>query len=505
MAQVLAELRLRSDSSLLRVARAYVHELGGLANLPSEEAAALAWAVEAAAEDLIEHAFDPGDASTFVIAGEMTPATLTVAVHERGLPFDPRQVPDDGPPPADDPTPAPVRAPVWHKIHQAVDEVQWINHGPDGMELRLRKARPQAPSPATTAGADAVAPARDEPRAPEQNYTIRRLQPAEAIGVSQLIYRTYGYTYPNADLYYPDRIVHLNETGELISVVAVDESGAVVGHYALERPGLGPVAESAQAAVSPAHRGRKLMERMRAVLEDEGRRIGLRGIYGQPVTAHTYSQRVQEDFGGKVCGVSLGIAPAALEFKHIAGGPLPQRLSLMLYFKYLQPPPLTPLYVPHHHRGIVEVVYGNLGRPVEFASGPTAHRRGSVSVTYAKSYKLGTIRVRRIGSDTAAEVRRAREDLVETAGVEAVFLELPLAQPGAAHLCSSAESDGFYFSGIGPCFAPDGDVLRLQYLTVPLDTTQLQILSPVGAELLTYIVAERERVGRLASSGSDGR
>lgn len=333
---------------------------------------------------------------------------------------------------------------------------------------------------------------------------MRRLEPREAIQVARCVYRAYGYSHPNEDLYYPERIVHLNEIGTLISAVAVDAAGEVVGHYALERHPDGPVAESAQAIVSPPHRGRRLMERMRAFLEDEGRRLGLRGIYGQPVTAHTFSQRVQEDFGGRVCGVSLGIAPAATEFKRIADAPLAQRLSLMLYFKYLQPPAPTPLHVPVHHRPIVESIYDHLGAPLELASGHAAHRRGIVGVTYARSYKLGTIRVRRIGVDTAAEVRRAREDLVETAGVEAVFLELPLAQPGAAHLALAAESDGFFFSGIGPGFAHDGDVLRLQYLAVPLDTTRLQIYSPFGEELLAYVNAERARVGRLVSAEAQG-
>jgi hypothetical protein len=53
------------------------------------------------------------------------------------------------------------------------------------------------------------------------------------------------------------------------------------------------------------------------------------------------------------------------------------------------------------------------------------------------------------------------------------------------------------FSGLGPSFAADGDALRLQYLSVPLDAASLQIASPFGRELLAYVEAERERVERL--------
>jgi len=53
--------------------------------------------------------------------------------------------------------------------------------------------------------------------------------------VSRLVYKTYGYTYPNEDLYYPETVKMLNESGRLISIVAMDISNnKIVGHYAIE-------------------------------------------------------------------------------------------------------------------------------------------------------------------------------------------------------------------------------------------------------------------------------
>jgi hypothetical protein len=348
----------------------------------------------------------------------------------------------------------------------------------------------------------------DEPRAPEQEYEIRRLEPREAIQVARCVYRAYGYSYPNEDLYYPERIVHLNQTGDLVSAVAVDATGEVVGHYALEREAAGPVAESGQAIVSPAHRGRRLMERMRAFLEDEGGRVGLCGIYGQPVTTHVFSQRVNESFGSRVCGVSLGLAPRSVSFKGIQTEPLPQRESVMLYFKYLGPVPGVVVYAPAHHRPALERIYAGLDAPVELRADPgdapfdvRAYANGvnaeQVDVSLKPDYGLGTIRVRQIGPDSGSAVRRLRRELAES-GAEAIFLELPLAQPGAPALCRAAEREGFFFSGLGPSFARDGDALRLQYLSVPLDTASLQIASPLGRELLAYVETERQRVESLA-------
>ena len=43
--------------------------------------------------------------------------------------------------------------------------------------------------------------------------------------VSQLIYRTYGGTYFNEDVYYPDRIAALNSKNRVLSMVAAGEDG----------------------------------------------------------------------------------------------------------------------------------------------------------------------------------------------------------------------------------------------------------------------------------------
>jgi hypothetical protein len=122
---------------------------------------------------------------------------------------------------------------------------------------------------------------------------------------------------------------------------------------------------------------------------------------------------------------------------------------------------------------------------------------GEVEVYFKPDYRLGIMRVRHMGPTTAAALRRVRRELAESSGAEAIFLELPLGEPGTPALCLAAEREGFFFSGVGPSFTPDGDVLRLQYLNTPLDTERLQIASPFGRELCAYVEAERQRVARL--------
>jgi hypothetical protein len=104
--------------------------------------------------------------------------------------------------------------------------------------------------------------------------------------------------------------------------------------------------------------------------------------------------------------------------------------------------------------------------------------------------------VRRVGKDTIDTIRNARRDLCDARQIEVIYLELPLAQSGTPEVCEAVEEDGFFFSGVAPLYGPEGDVLRLQFLNVELDTSVLQIENPLARSLLKYVEQERERVSR---------
>lgn len=485
-----SRLTLPNDPDSLSLARAFVREFAALAELPGGDGEALVEAGVEACANVLDHAFEPGEEATFTLAGELGPMDLVLSVQDQGLPFDPSHA---GRPAS--------RARLSHAggmalIQQAVDRAQWLNHGRAGKELRLIKHRPQRDVTEELPEEQLQALAEDAPLAPEQDYTICLLRREHALGVSRCIYRVYGNTYIHEDCYYPERILRLNDTGELVSIVALDETGDVVGHYALERPGLTPVAERGIAVVSPSHRGRDLMGRMRVLLEEEARRLGLVGVYSVAVAKHVFSQRVNESFGSDVCGLLLGGGPSHQVFKKIAiAGGRPERVSYVLYYTYVRKPERAAVYAPEHHQDVLRQVYSRLEVPVEFRAPAPPAGEGDLAMDYRQTLEVGTIRVLRVGEDTAAEVARARRDLCEQAGAEAVELHLPLAQPGTPELCRAAEEEGFFFAGLGPSFLPDGDALILQYLAVPLDTSLLQLASPLARDLLGYIEQERARVG----------
>jgi hypothetical protein len=323
-------------------------------------------------------------------------------------------------------------------------------------------------------------------------YAVRRLLPEDAAGVTECVRAVYGDTYLHRELYHPDEIARFNAAGELVSVVALDDDGRVVAHYALERPGLGPVAEEGEALVLPEHRHHHLMEAMRDLLEHEAAALSLTGLFGQAVTNHVFTQKVHERFGLAPCAVSLGAGPKSF---HNMPEPLPQRMSLLIGFKYLRRPTRVTAHVPEHHWAVCTRIYESLGVRAEFGEPAPVAVSGEVAIDFDPAIGAATVRVKRVGSDTAGAVRSLRRELCGPKGAEAVFLELPLAQAGTPDLCRAAEADGFFFSGVGPGFAADGDALRLQYLAVGLDAALLQIESAPGRDLVDYVERERRRVG----------
>lgn len=324
-------------------------------------------------------------------------------------------------------------------------------------------------------------------------YTVRRFQPCDAAGICLCTSCTYGDTYTVPEMYHPEKLIALNQKEELISVVALDEAGQVVGLLDLDRRDHTAVAECTDAMVLPEHRHHHLMEQLRAMLEQEAHRLGLTGTYGQAVTNHVFSQRAEEHFGSRLCGLILAAEPRT--FRNLARD-MPQRVSELLYFKYLRPPVKPPAYVPEHHQAICARIYGQFGLNLECREPKPATGPGEIRTRYLPQERWALIQVLRVGADTAAEVSRLRRQFWEHSKTDALYLDLPLNQPGTPELCRAVEAVGFFFSAIGPCFCEDGDALRLQWLNVTLDTSLLQIENPFGRELVAYINQERQRAGK---------
>ena len=131
----------------------------------------------------------------------------------------------------------------------------------------------------------------------------------------------------------------------------------MIGHVALEREPGALVAERGEAVVLPAYRGQHLLERMTERLSIEAPKRGLHGIYAEPLTIHTFSQRNDERAGMPVCAVLLGANPESFRPKDIACPTAGQRQSYLRTFRFVQPPAAREIHAPAPYREMLLNIY----------------------------------------------------------------------------------------------------------------------------------------------------
>lgn len=483
------ELALTNEARNLPSVQAFVNTSLLQLPLPLAGSEQLGQLVLAAAKNALENAYPSGEEGLIKLKISDMAGKLEIHVRDFGLPQDvaalEKQLHESD------------SVATWlHGSHAAkvADQMHWLTFGPEGKALQLIKWLHTANVADTSSAEDLAHVPLDVPLAPDQEYTVRRMLPEEAVQVSQLMYRTYGTTYFNEDVYYPDRIASQNLHEVLLSVVAVGDSGRVAGHCALERGQDGPVAELGQAAVDPAHRGRRLLDRMKDALETEARALNLAGWYADAVTVHTFTQQSNAHHGGHVCGVDLAVSPKSEAFRNIASEQ-PQRVSCVLYFHWLGQPQLRKVFVPTRLQKMVEAIYENLQCPFEFGdSGPPAQEHGNLAIKYESRAALATIHAAQLGKDSAHAICHAARELVERSHAEVVVVELPLSEPATIQVCETLESEGFAFTGIGPHFSSSGDVLKMAYLVEPLAREPIKTFEPFAGNLVEYALAEQKRV-----------
>ena len=314
----------------------------------------------------------------------------------------------------------------------------------------------------------------------------------DATGVAACFRAVYGEHYLHPDVYDPARYLADIARGDLIAVVARDPSGAVVGHLALE---MGPgraVAERGEAVVLPAWRGRGLLERMTRQLFVDGREMGLAGIYAVPLTIHLFSQKNDAHANMPTCAVLLGEEP---EGSHPAGVPFRtsgQRQSYLRAFRYLSPPAARAVGPAGPYAEIVAHLFSLLGAalvPVGASNGEARTRLTASSSPRGYAH----VNVEKIGADIADAITTTVAALPHGEATT-VRLALPLESPYLDRAIDAARALGFFFSGLGPGFSGDADVLELQRLSEPLDTAKLQILTDQTRELLGFVDADRSAV-----------
>jgi GNAT superfamily N-acetyltransferase len=464
------QLEVPPDLVALHAVQGLVTEVARLAGFTKTELDRFALIAEEGFVHTIRQLQADGDTSTVRITAGIEGSTFTVSFRDRGMPL-------GGEPEGDE-----LDRLELMLIRAYCNEMRWIGHGKGGKELRILFQRPEKDITQY-----ALPPVKSRHGAPGE-VVIQRLRPEEADRIPRLVYRTYGYTYPNEDLYYPRRVRKLLERGDLVSIVARDgKNDEIAGHYAIEVYGRTRTAEVGQAAVAADYRGMGLLGKMRERVEEEARSIGLGGIYGQSVTSHTATQRINEKFGATACGISFGLVPAELNFRRMKIQPLSQRETCFYYFKNLDKPVERIVYPPARHREMIKKIYDRAALPCrEGDSSGAMPETGEISQQYHASWGFGVIDVAVIGRDFGTAFTDAFTRLRFTARADVIFLTLPLEDANLPQIVDVVENRRFFFCGVAPYHFDGRDGLRFEYVNTLINTEKLRIYSEFGRQVAGY-------------------
>ena len=487
-----SQLVIPNDPVYAVAAGKFVSEIAENIGFDIQDVKSIESGVSEAISAAIDYSFEPGEQATLDISCELVPQGLKLTLKDRGLPFG-ESLPEQPEMDTVSGSAAAFGKRVF-QLKQYVDEVSLHNLGPEGKEIVLIKYL------ASQTIADYFAECDLEPyeatlpemkaEIPEEAFTIRRMKTSEAVEVSKTVYRAYGYTYARDYMYFPEKIIALNDSGQIQSAVVVVGDNDIAGHCAVQYWEENPrIAELAAGVIKPGYRSRGYFAKLTDYLVNEVCDKELLGVFVHTVSNHTISQKVGHRVGLQDCAIRLGLVPPSISFKGFSEK-IHQKPSILIQFRYMSKPASITLHLPKSHHTIVAAIYENLGITPEFSTGSTDRQPGRQAVFKVQviaSMNFARITMESYGLDTIDEIRAKLKDLCYKK-IEVVNLYLNLFDPLTVEMTEEFEKLGFFFAGVMPGGLVGGDALILQYLNnVPIDYTKIKITSEMARRILSHI------------------
>ncbi len=314
--------------------------------------------------------------------------------------------------------------------------------------------------------------------------------------LSEAIEVAYGDSYDVRWVYDAAEVTARLAAGTYVSCVAESAAGELLCHEGMSLGAADDaVGHSGQAVTMPEARGQHLFTRTKRFLMDWARERGLAGMFSEATAAHPYSQRANIDLGAHETGFLLGWIPASVSNDAAAGAPR-TRQSAALFYAKLNDGHARPVYAPERHHEIVGrtlelcELRGTLSEP---PAGVELEERSELHVEVSADHNLALITVHVPGADLETAIAAERHHLFHRAGLDAIYVDLPLETPATALVADHLERLGVSYAGVFPNSRTDGDVLRMQSLhRVRVSAEDVAVASEHGRALLEYVLADLE-------------
>lgn len=479
--QLVARITVQARLEFLPAVMSFMRDAAIKLGLGQKEAERLELVVEEACLNVIENAFDPGETGTYDVSIISSLGQLKISIEDSGLPFDVRKY-EEG-----------QDSSLGVILMRAfADEVHFVNLGRAGKRVDIIKKVPYSQSSAFTPGDAKVLSPTVAALPSNIPIAVRKTQPEDAVNLARCIYRCYGYSYPVDYFYYPDMLKELLEKQLLLSYIAINPEGEVIGHIAIKRDSLAArIGEVGNVVIDPRYRGSGFLGQLALGFAEYALQSDLCGVFSEAVTVHPFSQKTAIAMGGFETGVLLAFLPADINFKKIEN--VQVRQSAMIFYISGDREPARNIYPPLHHEGIIREIYGR-SRLKRNISSMSANRdkielpeHATLNVRVIPVLGQAYLKVTGFGTDLEEQVKFRLHELC-LKRIDCIYIDLPLCNPATPHIIPVLEMMGFFFGCIVPEL-DDGDIFRLQYLNnVDVEQAKVHTATEFGMKLTKYIL-----------------
>ena len=303
---------------------------------------------------------------------------------------------------------------------------------------------------------------------PGLEWVVDLMRPEEAEGVARLFREVYGEGYPVRTFIDPDRLRAENQAQRVISSVARTTAGDIVGHNALFHSAPTPrIFESGAGLVHRHYRGgHGIFGQLYIHGQNVAAEMGVDAIWGEPVTNHTFAQKMTYSYGARLFAVEADLMPAAAYTKEASAQ---GRVSTFMCF-FVFRPSLQRVYVPAVYKSQLEFMYGELLPHRELATPPPGRPEEGETALEPEFFDFAAvvrIAVNRIGRDFSPTLADTEAESVRQ-GVQVIQVWLRLNDPGVGHAVESLRSRGYFLGGPLPHWFGDDGLLMQKTLEPPL-------------------------------------
>jgi len=419
---------------------------------------------------------------------------IKLIIKDKGLPMDPAALPEYSSNPENENSFEGIGIFIIKKL---MDEVQFKNLGKHGKEWHLIKKFSHKRIDLHIHKDDKM---RINPSSKDEiedfEYTVRPFEATDALSLCKLAYFTYGYSYSDY-IYYPQKVIKMVENKELISHVAVNKKGEVIGHVALEfSENSETTAELGVAFTNPNYRGHKVFHNLCVSIINEAKAIGLKGLYANAVTGHTISQIGLAKFDFIPTGINLGYI-MDFDFKKITGISN-QRLNTLTMFLNFTNSENKRIYLPPKYAEITEYIYELLNMKRHIKSNIEVdtfeQEKGIMHTSMNSLINVAFMEVHEYGKDTLEEII-SKWKYYKLEKVSVIYLYLDLENEYTPFITKRINEMGFIFAGIIPNFINEKDALIMQFPNnMKVDFSKIQVYNRESEKLLDFIKNEYEQI-----------